>query len=129
MNRLFIIGNCTKDPEMRTTPAGKTVCSFTVAVNRRGKKKDDQQETDYFRVSAWDALGDNCGKYLTKGKKVAVVGAVSVHSYKTAKGDAGASLEVLASEVEFLTPREAMDQSGMQRVTPENNPFVDDIPY
>lgn len=129
MNRLIIIGNCTKDPELRTTQSGKTVCTFSVAVNRKGKKKDDQQETDYFRVSAWDALGDNCGKYLTKGKKVAVVGSVSVHAFKNAKGDAGASLEVLASEVEFLTPRESMDQSGMQRVTPENNPFVDDIPY
>lgn len=129
MNRLIIIGNVTRDPELRTTQSGKTVCTFSVAVNRKGKKKDDQQETDYFRVSAWDALGDNCGKYLTKGKKVAVVGAVSVHSFKNAKGDPGASLEVLASEVEFLTPREAMDQSGMQRVTPENNPFVDDIPY
>lgn len=124
MNRLFITGNCTKDPEVRSTPNGKTVCTFTVAVNRR-KKVEGQPETDYFRVTAWDALGENCGKYLVKGKKVAVVGAVSVHAFTTQKGEAGASLEVNASEVEFLSPRsETIDQeSGFQKVSVEGLPY------
>ena len=126
MNKLYIIGNCTKEPEVRTTQAGKNVCTFSVAVNRRGRKKDDQQETDFFRVSAWDALGDNCAKYLTKGKKVAVVGAVSVHAFTNQKGEPGASMEVMAQEVEFLTPRDAVD--GMTRVEPEGNPF-ERLPY
>lgn len=106
MNRLMIIGNCTKDPEIRSTQTGKTVCTFTVAVNNRKKKADGQTDTEYFRVSAWDALGENCGKYISKGKKVAVVGAVSVHAYTTQKGEPGASLEVLANEVEFLSAKE-----------------------
>ena len=124
MNRLFIIGNVTKDPEIRATSTGKHVCTFTVAVNRR-KRTEGRDETDFFRVSAWDAMGENCAKYLTKGKKVAVVGAVSVHSYTNAKGEPGANLEVMASEVEFLTPKsESVDQqTGMQKVEPEDMPY------
>ncbi|MBP5725492.1 MAG: single-stranded DNA-binding protein [Clostridia bacterium] len=105
MNLLTIIGNCTKDPELRTTPTGKNVCTFTVAVNRR-KKVEGQPEADFFRVSAWDQLGENCQKYLTKGKKVCVVGSVGVHVYTNSKGEAAANLEVLAREVEFLSPRQ-----------------------
>ena len=105
MNKLTIIGNVTKDPELRTTTSGKNVCSFTVAVNRR-KKVEGQPDADFFRVSAWDALGDVCQKYITKGKKVCVIGSVGVHAYNNAKGDANASLEVLANEVEFLSPRQ-----------------------
>lgn len=124
MNRLIITGNCTKDPEMRTTPAGKTVCTFSVAVNRR-QKREGQPDADFFRVSAWDALGENCGKYLVKGKKVAVVGSVSVHAFTGQDGKAGASLEVVASEVEFLSPRsEDVDpQSGYQKVSVEGLPY------
>ena len=126
MNKLTIIGNVTKEPELRTTTTGRNVCSFSVAVNRR-KKVDGQPDTDYFRVSAWDALGENCAKYLTKGKKVAVIGAVSVHAYSTNKGEAGASLEVMAQEVEFLTPREQEpkrdSESGMAVVAPNDLPF------
>ena len=109
---------------MRTTPNGKNVCVFSVAVNRR-RKGESQQEADFFRVTAWDALGDNCGKYLQKGKKVAVVGSVSVHPYADSKGNPAASLEVVASEVEFLSPRsEDIDpQSGMQKVQPEGLPY------
>lgn len=124
MNRLFIIGNVVKDPELRTTPQGKNVCTFVVAVNRR-KKVEGQPDADFFRVSAWDAMGENCAKYLTKGKKVSVFGAVSVHAYSTQKGEPGASLEVLANEVEFLSPRsESIDpQSGMQKVEVEGLPY------
>ena len=131
MNKLTIIGNVCRDVEMRTTTSGKNVCTFSVAVNRRGKKSDNgQQETDYFRVTAWEALGENCAKYLTKGKKVCVVGTVSVHTYTNSKGEPGANLELLANEVEFLTPREMVDQqSGMARVEPEGNPFDQEIPY
>lgn len=105
MNKLTIIGNVTKDPELRTAASGKTVCNFSVAVNRR-KKVEGQPDADFFRVSAWSELGDVCQKYITKGKKVCVVGSVGVHAYTTSKGDAAANLEVLASEVEFLSPRQ-----------------------
>lgn len=103
MNKLTIIGNLTKDPEMGVTAQGKQVCTFNIAVNRR-KRTADQPEADFFRVSAWEALGENCYKYLHKGKKVAVIGEVSVHTYTKNSGEPGASMEVNAKEVEFLSP-------------------------
>lgn len=132
MNKLTIIGNLTRDPESRTTQNGKTVCSFTVAVNRRGSQ---QEEADYFRVSAWNKLGENCQQYLAKGRKAAVVGTVSVNTYTANDGTTRASLEVLASDVEFLSPRADADtaahnapvpqqpQSGYEEVTDEDLPF------
>ena len=105
MNHLTIIGNVTRDPETRTTQAGKTVTTFTVAVNRR-KKIEGQPEADFFRVSAWGPLGENCAKYLTKGRKVCVVGQVSVHVFTKNDGTPGASMEVFAEEVEFLGGQE-----------------------
>ncbi len=115
MNRLMIIGNLTKDPELRTTPAGKQVCNFSVAVNRRQKDQNGQTITDFFRVSAWNELANNCAKYLTKGKKIAVIGTVSVRTYES-NGKSGASLEVMASEVEFLSPKEDAAQKSEQMI-------------
>ena len=131
MNKLTIIGNLTSEPELRTTPSGKNVCNFSVAVNRRNKA-EGQPDADFFRVSAWNQLGENCSKYLAKGRKVAVIGSVSVRTYETQNGKHGASLEVLAQEVEFLSSRnENIDQkSGMTRVEPDDLPFnTDDLPY
>lgn len=132
MNSLTIIGNAVRDPELRTTPSGKTVCSFTVAVNRR-KKTEGQPEADFFRVSAWDQLADVCSKFITKGKKVCVIGSVGVHTYTNQKGETVASLEVLAREVEFLSPRQEQTeaapaqpvdkQTGMEVVKTDDLPF------
>ena len=104
MNSCTIIGNLTKDPETRVAPNGNTVCNFTVAVNRR-KKVQGQPEADFFRVSAWGKLGENCQKYLAKGRKVYACGTVSAHAYTGQDGNAVASLDVLASDVEFLSPK------------------------
>lgn len=124
MNRLTIIGNLTKDPELRTTPTGKNVCTFTVAVNRRVNGEDT---ADFFRVSAWNQLGESCAKYLAKGRKVAVLGSVSVHVFE-ANGKPGANMEVVAQEVEFLSPKD--QNNGMVKVEPEDNPFTQDsLPY
>ena len=101
MNKLLIIGNLTADPEMRTTPNGKTVTNFTVAVSRKG----DKDKTDFFRCAAWGKTGEVCGQYLSKGKKVCVVGEVSARAYTDKQGEAKASLEVFVTEVEFLSPR------------------------
>lgn len=105
MNQLTIIGNLTRAPETRTTQSGINVCSFTVAVNRR-RQKDGQQEADYFRVSAWREMGENCQKYLGKGSKVAVTGSVSVSTYTTQNGETRANLDVLANNVEFLSTKQ-----------------------
>jgi len=106
MNKLTIIGNLTRDPESRTTASGSTVCSFGVAVNRRrSSQNNNQPDVDYFRVSAWNALGENCQRYLAKGRKVAVVGRVSVSTYQGQDGTTRASMDVMAEDVEFLSSR------------------------
>ena len=108
MNQLTIIGNLTREPELRTTPEGKNVCTFSVAVNRR-KHIEGKPDADFFRVSAWNNLAENCQKFLTTGKKVCVVGEVSVHTYQKQNGEAGASLEVTAKEVEFLSQKSSAE--------------------
>ena len=111
MNRLTIIGNLTRDPELRTTSTGVSVCTFTVAVNRRGRRdaQSNQPEADFFRVTAWRELGENCAKYLLKGRKVCVIGPVSVQTYQANDGTTRASLEVMAIDVEFLSSRNDPD--------------------
>ncbi|MBO4385105.1 MAG: single-stranded DNA-binding protein [Clostridia bacterium] len=109
MNKLIIIGNLTADPELRTIPSGINVCTFTVAVNRRFTSNKDDRQTDFFRVAAWRQLGENCSRFLTKGKKVCVIGEVSARAFEGKDGALRASLEVTADEVEFLSPREPQD--------------------
>lgn len=126
MNKLIIIGNLTADPTQRTTQAGKTVSTFTVAVNRRGQGN----QADFFRISAWQKLGENCQKYLAKGKKVAVEGAVSVSTYTGQDGNTRASLDVLAQNVEFLSYKDGgNNQSGNS--TPDDYIQVDteELPF
>ena len=100
MHKLAAIGNLTRDPELRSTPNGIPVCTFTIAVNGR---KSDEAST-FFRVTAWRQLGENCNRYLTKGKKVFVSGPVSVSTYTAKDGTARASMEITADDVEFLSP-------------------------
>ena len=120
MNKLFITGNLTKNPELRTTSAGKEVCTFTVAVNRRKTGNNQQPEADFFRVSAWDGLAKSCGQFLAKGRKVAVVGSVSLHNYQTQNGENRSQMEVSASDVEFLSPK----GDGFTQVDEPDNPFM-----
>lgn len=105
MNQITIIGNLTKDPELRAKKDGTPVCGFTVAVNRKKTANNQDPGADFFNVTAWRALGENCAKFTQKGKKVCVVGKVSLRTWETQDGKHGASLEVLADEVEFLSPR------------------------
>ncbi len=114
MNKLTIIGNLTRDPELRTTPNGYNVCDFTVAVNRRGRRdaQSNQPEADFFRVTAWRQLGENCAKFLAKGRKVCVVGPVSVRTFQGNDGTTRANLEVTAEDVEFLSSRNDGEAAG-----------------
>ena len=130
MNKSFIIGNLVRDPELRVTPGGISVCSFTVAVDRRRR---EETEADYFRVTAWRDQAESCGKYLKKGNKVAVVGSVSVSTYQDRNGTTRASLDLQAQDVEFLTPKEKTEEKTIEKteakkidyveVTDENLPF------
>ena len=101
MNKVFIIGNLTRDPELRLTNSGAKVCSFTVAVNRR-KKQDGTQDADYIQVQAWQTLAEICTKYLAKGRKVAVDGEIRTGSYEK-DGHKVYTTNVLASNIEFLS--------------------------
>ena len=127
MNNIVIIGNLTGTPELRVTQSGVSVCQFTVAVN--GKRKDDG--ATFFRVTAWRALGETCHKYLYKGRKVMVCGAVSASAYTGRDGKPRSSLEVTAEDVEFLSPASGDSQ---QQSEPEANGFtpidaVDEVPF
>ena len=105
MNKLTIIGTMVRDPEQRVTPSGISVTTFTIACNRK-HRQEGQPEADFFRVTAWRQLGENCAKYLAKGRKVCVVGPVSVSTYTGQDGKTRANMEVTAEDVEFLSPRE-----------------------
>ena len=107
MNKLIIIGNLVRDPESRSLPTGVNLCTFTVAVNGR------KDEVSFFRVTTWRGLAENCQRFLAKGRKVAVTGAVSLNTYTAKDGTTKASLEVNADEVEFLSPRSDADDSGL----------------
>lgn len=129
MNKVIIVGNLTADPQTRTTPNGSNVCSFTVAVNGR------DNQAIFFRVSAWNKLAELCQQYLAKGRKVLVTGPVSARAYQTNSGENRASLELMANEVEFLSPREenvSPPPYGAPRM-PENGGFVqveeDELPF
>lgn len=127
MNKALIIGNLTKTPELRTTKTGVSVCTFTVAVNRR-RREGQEPEADFFRVTVWRQLGELCEKYLAKGRKVAVIGEVSVSTYEK-DGKTYANLEITADNVEFLSPKEQDTQaqtapaSGFVEVEAEELPF------
>lgn len=131
MNKLTIIGNLTKDPELRSTPDGTPVCSFTVAVNRKKTANNQNPGADFFNVSAWRAMGENCAKYLSKGRKVCVIGRVSVKTWET-ETKHGASLEVLAEDVEFLSSRNETAPVESAPVDAESGMAIadpDDLPY
>jgi single-strand DNA-binding protein len=123
MNQLNIIGNVCKDPELRATQTGKEVCSFTVAVNRRKSAKAGVEETDFFKVTAWEKLAAICKQYLFKGSKVAVTGSVSVSTYEK-NGNHYASLDVTASNVEFLGHKNPVDDAPMAPTADEKKGFV-----
>ena len=114
MNQLTIIGNVTKDADVRTTPTGVDVCSFSVAVNEKSKK-DKEDTTIFFKVTAWRKLAEICGKYVKKGMKVCVVGAVNVQTYTTNNGETRADLCVTANDIEFLTRVDSDSQHEQQR--------------
>ena len=122
MNKAIIIGNLTRDPELRTTQGGISVCSFTVAVQRRGSQAEKQ--ADFIPVVTWRGLAENCGKYLAKGRAVAVVGSIQTRSYDTQNGDKRYVTEILADEVQFLSKGGA---SGSGERPSQNDAHSDNI--
>ena len=132
MQTIEFIGNLTASPETRSTTSGVTVCSFTVAVDRKFKDHSGEKKTDFFRVNAWRQLGEMCGRYLDKGRKVYVRGELQARTYEANDGTTRMSLDVQADAVEFLSPRtdkhdepkeEQQDLSGFTDIDTSDLPF------
>lgn len=105
MNKVILIGNLTKDPELTTTTSGISVCRFSLAVSRRFTNSEGERETDFINVVVWRNLADNCHKFLRKGSKAAVVGNIQTRSYDAQDGSKRYVTEVVAEEVEFVGAR------------------------
>ena len=107
MNKVILVGNLTRDPELTETTSGIAVCRFSIAVSRDYTTSDGSRETDFFNITVWRGRAENCGKYLKKGNKVAVVGTLQNRSYEDKDGIKRNVTDIVASDVEFLTPKNA----------------------
>ena len=105
MNKVILVGTLTRDPELTETPTGVAVCRFSIAVSRDYANAEGNRETDFFNITVWRGRAENCGKYLKKGNKVAIVGSLQTRSYEDKDGIKRNVTDVVASEVELLTPR------------------------
>lgn len=105
MNKVFLIGNLTKDPELSTTTNGISVARFTLAVPRRFQNAEGERETDFLNIVVWRNQADNCHKYLRKGSKACVLGTIQTRSYDAQDGTRKYITEIIAEEVEFLSTR------------------------
>jgi single-strand DNA-binding protein len=115
INRVIITGNLTRDPELRSTPGGTSVCSLRVAVNSRRKESESGQWVDkpnYFDVTVWGAQGENCAQYLSKGRPVAVDGRLNWREWQAQDGAKRQSVDIIADSVQFLGSRDGGAQSN-----------------
>ena len=101
MNKIILIGRLTRDPELRYTPNGAAVCSFTLAVDRRANQ-NGEREADFINIVVWNKAGENCAKYLTKGRQAAVEGRLQIRNYDGNDGQKRWVTEVIADNVEFI---------------------------
>lgn len=132
MNRVMMIGRLTKDPKTTTTQSGVKVSQFDIAVSRRFANADGERETDFFRVVAWRQTAELCEKYLSKGKRVGVIGALQTRSWEADDGSKRVATEIIADEVEFLTPKSDGDSepSYAAKKTAQLTPIEDDdLPF
>lgn len=114
VNRVFLMGNLTRDPELRYVPSGTAVASFTIAVNRiynipSGERKE---ETSFIRIVVWGRRAELCGEYLSKGSPVFVEGRLRSRAWETQEGQKRSALEVVANNIQFLRGGKAPTPSG-----------------
>ena len=105
MNRVFLIGNLTRDPELATTNSGVSVCRFALAVSRNFSNADGERETDFLNIIVWRGQAENCHKYLKKGSKCAISGSIQVRNYDAQDGTKRYVTEIVADNVEFLNSK------------------------
>lgn len=128
MNKVFLIGNLTRDPELSETSNGTSVCHFSIAVNRQYANGDGEKKTDFFNVTCWRGLADSVAQYCKKGNKVAVSGSVQIRNYEDNHGNKRTAVDIVAQDVEFLNSsarndrNESEEQSGTQRQTTSRKP-------
>lgn len=129
LNRIVLIGRLTRDPEMRYTPQGVPVASFSLAVDRPFTNQQGQRETDFIDCVAWRKLGETVGNHLTKGRLVAVEGRLQVRSYEAQDGSKRRAAEVVCDSVRFLDrPRDGQASSDSGLGTDEAE-LPDDLPF
>ena len=133
MNKVILVGNLTKDPELTTTTNGVSVCRFTIAVSRRYVGASGERETDFINVVVWRGQAENCHKYLKKGSKCGVIGALQTRSYDAQDGSKRYVTEVVADEVEFISTSRNSDAAAKEEVAEdvtELKPIDDDsLPF
>lgn len=138
MNKVILIGNLTRDPEITTTNSGVSVCRFAIAVPRRFQNSEGERETDFINIVVWRGQAENCHKFLKKGSKCAIVGRIQTSSYDGNDGNKRYVTEVVADEVEFISTRnngndaESFDKPAGKTNTPvaELEPIDDDsLPF
>ena len=127
MNKVFLIGNLTKDPELTTTNSGVSLCKFTLAVPRRFAGNDGEREADFLPIIVWRGQADNCYKYLKKGSKAAVSGSVQTRSYDAPDGTRRYITEIIADEVEFLSNRSGNEDDAPSYEKPAANEKKEDV--
>src|SRR5512132_1555058 len=122
INRVVLVGNLTKDPELRHTPSGTAVCSLRLAVNTRRKDSATGEWTEkpnYFDITVWGNQGENCAQYLAKGRPVAVDGRLEWREWEDKQGNKRQSVDIIADSVQFLGSREGSENGG--RFTPQSD--------
>lgn len=105
MNKVFLIGNLTRDPELSNTASGVSLCRFSIAVSRPYTQGDGERKTDFFNCTAWRGLAENVAKYCKKGNKVAIEGSVQIRTYEDNNGQQRTAVDVICNNVEFLSQK------------------------
>lgn len=150
VNVVVLVGNLTRDPELRAMPSGTSVCRLGLAVNERTKDPatgEWGERPNYFDIDVFGAQGENCAKYLTKGRQVAVEGRLRWRSWETQEGQKRSAVSVVANSVQFIGPRDggagggggyggdsqgggaAFNKGGLEPDTSHGEPIEDDIPF
>ena len=130
MNKVYLIGNLTRDPELSETPNGTALCRFSIAVNRSYTNADGERDTDFFNITVWRNKAENCAKYLKKGSKVAIDGSLQNRSYEDKDGNKRTVTDIVANDVEFLTKSPESEQVNSLPTSKEPlEPMDEDLPF
>jgi single-strand DNA-binding protein len=131
INRVLLVGNLTRDPELRHTPSGTPVCSLRIAVNSRHKQPDGQwgEKPNYFSVTVWGQQGENCARFLAQGRPVAIDGRLDWREYQAQDGSKREAIEVVADSVQFLGSRGEREDPQPTTREPASPGQPDDIPF